>query len=84
MHLSGKSSLQFSNGSVTFSATLTGGTDLMATLFNILTTDRLAGQDAGMRAHVASVGFTATKGPWTDAHMVNGQTIAPAGRRTRC
>ena len=56
----------------------------MATLFNILTTDRLAGQDAGMRAHVASVGFTATKGPWTDAHMVNGQTIAPAGRRTRC
>jgi hypothetical protein len=45
----------------------------MATLFHIPTTDPLAGQDAGTGARRAFAG----------ASMVNGETIASAGRRAR-
>jgi hypothetical protein len=45
----------------------------MANLFHIPTTDRLAGQDAGMRA------CPAFAGAWT----VKDATIAPVGRRQR-
>jgi hypothetical protein len=65
--------LQLRSESVIFFAALTGSTDLMANLFHIPTTDRLAGQDAGMSARAA----------FADAHAVTDGTIAPAGRRTR-
>ena len=45
----------------------------MTTLFNILTTNRPAGQDAGALLRAA----------FTGAHMVNAETIAPVGRRLR-
>jgi len=45
----------------------------MATLFHIPTTDRLAGQDAGMRACQA----------FTGARTVKDGTIVPAGQRAR-
>jgi len=45
----------------------------MATLFHIPTTDRLAGQDAGMRVCQAFAG----------ARTVMDGTIVPAGRRPR-
>lgn len=79
----GTFALQFANGSVTFAATLTGSNDLMATPFHIPTTDRLAGQSAGMRAHVAFAGSATANRPWTGAPAATGQTIVRAGRRTR-
>jgi hypothetical protein len=45
----------------------------MATLFHIPTTDRLAGQGAGMNASHAPTG----------ARTVKDATIAPVGRRAR-
>jgi hypothetical protein len=65
--------LQSLSGSVIFSAALTGVPISMAILFHIPTTDRLAGQDAGAGECSAFAG----------ASMVNGETIASAGRRAR-
>ena len=65
--------LQSFSGSVIFSAALTGVPISMAILFHIPTTDRLAAQDAGADARLAFAG----------ASMVNGETIAPVGRRVR-
>jgi len=45
----------------------------MATLFHIPTTDRLAGQHAGMGARAA----------FSNAQTVKDETIAPVGRRAR-
>jgi hypothetical protein len=56
-----------------FSAAPTGVPISMAILFNIPTTDRLTGQDAGAFARLAFAG----------ASTVVSETIAPAGRRPR-
>jgi len=61
--------LQSFSGSVIFSAALTGVPISMAILFHIPTTDRLAAQDARLA--------------FAGASMVNGETIAPVGRRVR-